>query len=318
MISPRIDRASWWLALALPMAWLAPVTPAAADVLDPNAFASLGPSRRARRCSSHGNGTSAPVLEDFGGTILATGVISNGVAVFDFSSVTTGIIYVQGDLPIAILSRGDMAIVNITEVYNFLGPNGSSGYPGSGLGLPGAAGGMGGPPGPGTPFPPGGDGGSGAGHLLQTLGGGERGGSQFPGSNPTLGFPPTGTGGAAFELVALGSLQVGSILATGIDGSNAQGMSYPAGGGGGGGGGVLLSANSVTVTGTVDVSGGAGGFGGEFGGAGGGGGGGEIDILYGPGGFTNSGSLVAAGRRPMLGESQDGAAGTINVVPEPA
>lgn len=246
---------------------------ARAGLLIPTAFTSLG-------TLSDGGWTeidtdAATLTTGVGGGAPRTyhGVISNGVAIFDFTSVDVSYVDVTGTNPLAILSRGDLTLGTLwaNEVFNQTDK------------VPGAGQGGGAPGGAGAYDPPpsssGGPGGSGAANLLASLGGGANGsGNIFPSEMPN------GSGGAAIELVAAGNLSAGTILAGGSAGQVGQGYFFP-GGGGGGGGGVILAGDFVT--GSVDVSGGAGGHGGFHGGiygppdgAGGGGGGGEVDVLY--------------------------------------
>jgi hypothetical protein len=127
-----------------------------AGLLDPNDFPSLGVLPPGAIYVDTGNGSSISPTISNGLNVLAHGVISNGVAVFDFDSGSGGL-QVMGSLPIAILSRGDLSM-SLTELGNF------SGYPGGGGGG-GAPGGLGGPPGS-PQYQSGFYGGFGAGNLL--------------------------------------------------------------------------------------------------------------------------------------------------------
>ena len=191
---------SWAVAALIPIASLAhPPRACRGDVLDPNAFASLGTLSGGDLTIDSGDGTTAPVIEEgVGGPILATGVISNGVAVFDFDSVNlSSPNFAQGTLPIAILSRGDMTIGGLQE-------SSQTGYPGGALSIgsgPTGGGGMGGPPtGPPPINMPGSDGGAGASGLVHSLLRRQRGGDRvlsplgfglFPGRRPAAAGPPS-------------------------------------------------------------------------------------------------------------------------------
>ena len=111
-----------------------------------------------------------PTLTGPGGTSL-TGVVFNGVAVFDFNAITVGsdqTFVGTGSLPLALLSQGDITVNGTIDVS----------------GGPGGGGGPGGPP-----FFGGGGGGGGPGG-----GGGGRGGDYLAGG-PLPGGPGGGAGG---------------------------------------------------------------------------------------------------------------------------
>jgi hypothetical protein len=165
----------------------------------------------------------------------------------------------------------------------------------------------------------GGSGGFAFANLANQLQGGNSGGLSQTGG-------PQGAGGGAFELGAVTGLTVtGEIDAIGGD-------SQGGGSGGGSGGGIFLHGASVSITGTLDVQGGAGGSGtlvgptGVYAG-GGGGGGGEILAMYQSSLSDLGATLKMAGGIGNVG-SAGGASGSsgqflsqlygANVVPEPS
>jgi hypothetical protein len=328
---------------------------AEAGPLNPLDFASLGAFPNASGPLTI-NTSGTPTLTEPNGTTL-TGVVFNGIAVFDFDSIMLAPsppvppVTASGSLPLALLSRTDALIAGVinvsgqgtgTGVPPFGGPGGPGGGNGANLFTPGGGpggggagqfvagasggggGGFGGHGGAGADLLtlPGGLGGAPYGNLAQQLQGGSGGGASSGGS---------GGGGGAIEIGAVGSLTIsGSVIANG--GSPFHVLSATGGGGGGSGGGIFLHADSVLLTGTVSAVGGDGepadripGPGGYFIGAGGGGGGGEVAILSGTGGFTESSgaTIDVAGGAGGVGASfsangSPGGAGFINIVPEPA
>jgi hypothetical protein len=364
-------RNTWLIAIMLLAAWLIPTQPARAGFLDPNAFTSLGafPTQMGEYQIVTGTGQSAPTMMLPDGTIIQ-GVVSNGFAVFTFDSVNvqTGM-FLDADgmlkeqsgpgnplsLGFALLSKSSLTVapslfpqgdvINAVPSAQYLGAGGGQGGFGVGLGGnvtggtgkdPGAsgtaaggggggnggAGGAGG--GPFGPFNVPGIGGA-SGGGVGSGGGGARGGSFFAGGNG-------GSGGGLIDLGALGAVNISGR----VDVSGYQATNGMAGGGGGSGGTLLISGNSVTLTGGLLANGGNGGNGelqvpqnSAYSG-GGGGGGGVIEIEAGPGGFLNSGTMSVAGGTGGLGVNNgtvmsapgfDGGAGVVNifeVVPEPA
>jgi PEP-CTERM motif len=278
--------------------WLGAAGRARAGPLNPLDFASLGAFPTAGGTYTI-NTSGTPTLTEPDGTIL-TGIVFNGVAVFDFDSIRLGPIpptnpppvlaqqfIATGSLPLALLSRTDAIIAGSID--------------GSGQGVGGPA--LGGPGGGngGSPFfgSGGGPGGGGAGGLLigqnQPASGAGGGGFGGPGgagaaSGTGPGALPGGLGGAAYgdlaqqlqggsgggganifgaggggaiEIGAVGSLVVsGRISANG--GSSVSGLTTGFGGGGGSGGGLFLHADSVLLSGVLSAAGGngqgAGGF----------------------------------------------------------
>jgi hypothetical protein len=133
------------------------------------------------------------------GKPLVTGVVYNGIAVFDFNSITVDAAQTfvgLGSLPVAFLSRGD---VTINGTMNVSATTSLFGFPFAG------AGGFGGASGPGAGV----TGGSGSNYVAGFgnpggggLGGrGGNGGAGFivPGSNPPVGqfFPSGGPPGGS-------------------------------------------------------------------------------------------------------------------------
>jgi hypothetical protein len=328
---------------------------AEAGALNPLDFASLGAFPTATgQFTINTSGT--PTLTEPNGTTL-TGVVFNGIAVFDFDSINVlgspgppiaaQSFTASGSLPLALLSRTDARIAGVINGSgqgtatggppvvpggpgggngaNLFTPGGGPGGGGAGQFVAGASGGggggFGGHGGAGADLLtlPGGLGGAPYGNLAQQLQGGSGGGASSGGS---------GGGGGAIEIGAVGSLTIsGGISANG--GSPFHVVSATGGGGGGSGGGIFLHADSVLLTGTVSAVGGDGepadripGPGGYFIEAGGGGGGGEVAILSGMGDFTESSGAVidVAGGAGFEGSSpgSPGGAGFINIVPEPA
>ena len=264
-----------------------------------------------------------------------TGVISEGVAVFTFSSInlSTYGIGVQGSRPFALLSQGDITLRNYGVDANALGQTpgaggglsagqGADGYPaGSGGGGFGGAGGNGGafvstasiPPQP--IHIPGGAGGASYGGLTAPIQGGSGGGT---------GYGEAGAGGGAIELGANGTLTLSGSTMIMANGSQASG--YAAGGGSGGS--ISLLGNSVDIGSSVlSVLGGGGSPGVSYGGAGGadiggggGGGGGRIDILTNQ--LVSSGDYdLSGGTGGALGSLSggDGESGIVEIgsLPEP-
>jgi len=271
-----------------------------AGPLDPNQFASLGTlGLGTGRYLFNTSPTDAPTLSQFDGrtyTTIATGVYSNGVAVFDFDSVAiskgatisalTSPAFVA---PIALLSR------SIADISGTIDVSGSveDGGPGSGArgnGADATRGGAGG--------------GAFVGNLANALQGGGNGGSILFPPAPLRGVP--GGGGGGIELGASQFLTVsGQVYAFGGNGIS---------GGGGGGGGIFLHAGAVTLSGVFDVAGGKGnpsnpgpgGFG-----ASGDGGGGQVLVEYGPGGVLQNGEALLLGNGGTFATAPIG-------VPEPS
>ncbi len=290
-----------------------------AGPLNPLDFASLGAFPTAT--SSYTINTSdTPTLTVYdaspNGPVVSgtlTGVVYNGIAVFDFDSInvaasTYPIITATGSLPLALLSRTDATIagwIDGSGQGNYV----PSGGPGPGI-IPG---GPGGAPGVGpAPFAAGGGpGGGGAGTFLPFPGGGGAasggGGGGFggPGGAGAGGFPApvggaggtpygnlaqqlqggsaggssfgvSGGGGGAIEIGAVGSLTMSGRIS--VNGGTPYQYGATGGGGGGSGGGIFLHADSVLLTGSLSAAGGDGGSSGSVPGPGG------FDILAGGGG----------------------------------
>ena len=315
------------LIVGITFAALAAATPAAnAQVLDPGAFASSGSLSLAS--GVYTLDTDALTFNGY------SGVLSNGIAVFDFSSINVGAnatVNVVGSHPLALLSQSD-ATFGAGSSFNLNGGNGgngqhnfnSSGLPAGGAGGIAGAGGYKGADGFGgstgnTNNGPGGNssGGGGGfggvgrgygffgiltsnvyGNLLTKLEGGSGGGgtSGTYGGGQAISGSGGGGGGGAIEINALGSLTLaGSLNANGGLGG---GTDYDAGGAGAGGG-VLLAGNRVVVTGAGQINAnGGGGFYNSFvpTHSSGGGGGGRITVqTLDPNGFIDSGALKVNG-----------------------
>jgi len=352
--------------------WLGAVGRAWADPLNPLDFTPLGAFPTAVGFYTI-NTSGTPTLTEPNGTIL-TGVVSHGIAVFDFDSINVlgpgsglgppiQVFTATGSLPLALLSRTNATIAGTIDgsgqgtttasVGGFPtipgGPGGGNGalFPptsggpgggGNGVYGPrgetgGGGGGFGGPGGAGASSVsniPGGLGGAPYGDLARQLQGGSGGGASIVGPSGAS-FGPSGGGGGAIEIGAVGPLTIsGNVIANG-------GTPFPSpttgGGGGGSGGGILLHADSVRLTGSLSAVGGAGGSSSSFPGpggfpigAGGGGGGGRVTILSGPGGFVASGATIdVAGGAGGAGNfiSANGSPGgagvlVISAVPAPA
>jgi hypothetical protein len=290
---------------------------AGAGPLNPLDFASLGAFPTAGGTYYFDTDGPNPTLGAIGGPPL-TGVVFNGIAVFDFNAITVSSSQTfvgMGSLPVAFLSRSDITIdgtigVSAPLVSRSFSPGGPGGFgsdsgPGAGqfggtvayavsFSNPGGGGfgGAGGNGGAGysVPGPPpvlqfvlvpfgGGKGGSSYGNLAASLQGGSGGGSY----STRAGISYGGGGGGAIEVGAIGRISVGgSILANGASGSLD-------GGGGGSGGGIFLHGDSVTLTssGVLSAQGGNG-----SGNGGGGGGGGRVLIEVGTGGFSGDVSSI--------------------------
>jgi len=325
---------------------------AGAGPLNPGDFTPVGPFPTAGGTYTFNTTGPNPTLSGTGGTTL-TGVVSNGIAVFDFNSITVGsgqTFVGEGALPLALLSRSDITINGTIDVsapggFDFHGGpggfDGASSGPGAGGFGPGG-GGAGGFTFISVPQPPygptinyglfgggggGGFGGSGnAGMPVSVPGGGVGGGSggrayadllgQLQGgSGGGIGLnSPGGGGGGAIELGAVGNISVkGSVLANG--GSAISGGLDTGGGGGGAGGGILLHGEGVTLSGLLSAIGGSGGSGGSD----------DRDFpnvaVWGAGGNGGGGQVVidpGAGGFTNMGGAVDVGNGSFNVVPEPA
>jgi len=279
--------------------WLGAVGRVRADPLNPLDFPSLGAFPTAPGGYTIDTG-GTPTLTGPGGTF--TGVVSHGVAVFDFNAinvVTGQVINGTGPLPAALLSRDG---ITISGGINFSGGNAPS---------------PGGSPGPGGFTSGGGPGGGGAGGAafvppspssgtVDLFGGG--GGGGFGGTGGAGGsvgplpppLPPAfasgGPGGGTYGnlLVQLqggggggtsgaggsfgpgfggpgggggGAIELGAIDKVSISGSilaDGLGGIPVAGIGGGSGGGIFLHGEGVTLTGLLSARGGGGGPGGGF------------------------------------------------------
>ncbi|MDY0169155.1 MAG: LamG-like jellyroll fold domain-containing protein [Thermoguttaceae bacterium] len=241
---------------------------------------------------------------DFGGVRYGAAAISQGggveLAVFTFDSIVVGsgvTINVTGNRGLVLASKGDFVF---NSTLSLVGGNGSSGSNASriagGAGGPGADDGT--PGGPTGSAPPGatrGNGGFGTRQaegyhpVSDSFGHGAGGGLQIDNTVAAQGGAGGGGayGGAGGDGGGLGGTRPGGaiygddLLTELLGGSGGGGGRYngstTAGGGGGGGGAVeLIAAGSLTVSGTINVSGGIGGYGANRIGGGGGSGGGVI------------------------------------------
>ncbi len=323
-----------------------------AGPLDPTGFSSLGRLNLASgaytlNTGDGSAGTLPTITAVIGGvqTTIATGVVFNGVAVFDFDSIniTSGasIQATQGFglIPVAFLSRSTASINGLITVsaFSYLsgpggvfagfggqgaigfdpGNSGNQGVSGGGGGGFGGTGGAGGSASYSDGFSvAGGVGGQGYTSLATELQGGSRGGPAGVGPASMSG----GGGGGAIEIGSVGALSVGGQIEA--FGSNA----FVAGGGGGSGGGIFLHGGSVGLTGALDVARGQGASGvsyvsfNQYAGGGGGGGG---QVLIESSSFTDSGEILVNGGLGGSGygglpAATSGQAGTFTViVPEP-
>jgi len=327
--------------------------PASAGALDPRAFAPVGPFPTAAGTYTFDTRGTATTLNGPNGVLL-TGVVYNGIAVFDFSTITVNSNQVfvgaeaplngggPGGLPLALLSRGDINVngtIDVSAGFAFGGPGGFSGGLSSGSGPgAGADGSIADNTGTGTWIISGGGGFGGR--------GGNGGFFSFFRGNPTGVVPFGGApGGGSYGNLAI-SLQGGSSGGTVL---NARVGPSP---GGGGGGAIEVGAvGGIIVSGSILANGGSAGSGGSGGGIflhgdsvalsgvlsaqGGGniypdsGGGGRVLIQAGPGGISGNldGINVSGGSGSNLLPLSEtfSAAGdpgviTINgtVVPEPS
>jgi len=262
--------------------------------LNPLDFLSLGAFPTAPGMYTIDTRGTTPTLSGPGGTF--SGVVSGGVAVFDFDSITIGngqtlvntafTVPAASPLPVALLSRSDATIngsVDVSALLYFGGPGGGNGSPGSGgpgAGGPGGSfydpgppnieyvgggggGGFGGSGGAGgsislngVPGNPGASGGAGGG-TYGDLVQQLQGGSA--GGSTSGGFGGGGGGGGAIEIGAVDTLTIGGIISA--DGGSFGSPHTDGTGSGGGSGGILLHANSVTLSGTLSATGGSGDFG---------------------------------------------------------
>jgi hypothetical protein len=288
-VLPLVFRLAAMLAL-----WLGWAGQAAAGPLNPLDFASLGPFPTEGGTFTFTTGP-FPVLEGPGTAV--NGVVVNGVAVFDFSSITVASNQVftgTGDYPLTLLSRGDITIKELIDVSGTAGGAGGSasgsGGPGGGAGNSGS--GSGGGPGGGFSSSGGGFGGRGG-------AGGAQGGAIYSdlthvlqgGSGGGPHAPPGGGGGGSLEVGAIGTITVGGNGIRADGGAGAGGGGGFNASGGGSGGGILIHANTVTLTSILSDTGGRGGVSSTTG-SGGGGGGGRVVIEAGLGGFQGLGGLI--------------------------
>jgi len=316
--------------------------PAGAGALDPTAFAPVGPFPTA--AGTYTFDTSNLTLNGPSGAL--TGVDYNGIAVFDFTTITvnSGQVFLgMGTLPLALLSRSDISVNGTIDVsgsqgvYGFGSPNGY-------MSVPGGPGGFGSSAGPGAgangiysenittgfnyAISPGGGGFGGRGGnggfraltpegpILIPSGGGGGGGSY---GNLAISLQG-GSGGGSLPTVRFsssgggggGAIEVGAVGAITVSGNIlANGGNGGGGNGGGGsGGGIFLHGDSVALSGVLSAQGGGGYV------TSGGGGGGQVLIQTGPGGFSGNVAEinVSGGAGTMVGSYPFGAAGDPGLV----
>lgn len=298
MSSRRVVIARW---IALGLMLLAPGEPARSAALDPNSFTSLGAlSLSSGNITINSDTLAISGAASFTGVLFDQGTIVQNsvtdfdrqVAVFDFSDINLAIgvgVTITGSRPVALLSRGNLALNQVIGISgaNGSGVTGGSASAGGGAGGNGAAvGGRGGGPGGGngtdtTNFDGGGGafgGNAGAGDVFSLAGSSYgdlqlrlQGGSGGAGAKDKnfLAAGAGGGGGGALELGAVGSIAVNAQITS--NGGSGSGTAYF--GGGGSGGGLLLHGSAVYLNAPLWVRGGTAGF------AGGGGGGGRITLM---------------------------------------
>jgi hypothetical protein len=309
-----------------------------AGPLDPMQFNSLGTlalSTPGTYTISMAGGTPTLMV---GGTTY-NGVVFNGVAVFDFSTITIAsgavLTAVKGSdgLPVALLSQ------STADIYGKIDVSANGDLAGTGAGTTGTGGFgsasqsstiYGASGGGGGGF--GGSGGNGSDFVLssgQTLAGGVGGAAladlanQLQGGSSGGGPGGAGAGGGAIEIGASQQVTItGEIDAIGGNGSS---------GGGGSGGGIFIHAPTVSLSGILDVQGGAGGLGnpygpGQYAGSGGGGGG-EILVDYSSSNSSLGGTDLMSGgagglwNSTFAGSGSEGQfllSGSLTTVPEPS
>jgi hypothetical protein len=321
-----------WIASAI-FGGLLVSSPSFAGPLDPLQFQSLG-TLALSTPGSYVVTTTGPNPTLLAGTNVYTGVVFNGIAVFDFDSVSissgTSLMATGGFFtrPVALLSRSTMTIGGTIDASAIIVPGaGGNSFAGMGEGgirigdvVTGAGGGgFGGMGGSGATINGQGGGAGGSAHLdLGTL---LQGGSAG-GFNDVFSLAGGG-GGGAIELGATQGVTIsGTISASGQDVA-------PGVGGGGSGGGIFIHAPTVNLLGFLNVHGGRGSDGvdeshGPFITASGGGGGGEILVQY-SSIYFNSGTInvqgglggVSAGVGGVASAGSNGVFTSI-LVPEPS
>jgi hypothetical protein len=336
-----------WIASAI-FGGLLVSSPSFAGPLDPLQFQSLGTLALSTPATYVVNsGGPNPTL--LAGPNVYTGVVFNGIAVFDFDSVSIGsgaTLLASGGRGIALLSRSSENISGSINV-SALGLTPGAGASNTGVGgsyqsgdraVSGAGGGgFGGAGGQGADVPGfisamGGKGGAATANLQLVLQGGSSGGA-VPSNGQVVAGP--GAGGGAIELGAIQSINLASGMIQ-ANGSSAIFHSFLQGGGGGGGGsggGIFIHASDISLVGaTLQATGGNGspynpvpGVGPDFTAPSGGGGGGEILIEY-SSTFSRLNSVISTSGGQAGGyefptnaaNGSDGIYSLIMVVPEPS
>ena len=201
-------------------------------------------------------------------------------------TVTVDLVRVMGNRPLVIVAQTKIDVTGLLDLASH-----RSSDPGAGTGSTGDCTAFGGSPGNGPP------------------GGGGAGGSfKFPGGN---GGPGNGTGvgtvaggqAAAAVVGAPGRLRGGCAGQPGAGGGST-------GGGAGGGAVYLVSAGTISISGTIDVSG-AGGAGDNAQHGGGGGGSGGMIVLFAP-------SIATMGSTILIADGGCGGGGSSGPTPDPA
>jgi len=261
----------------------------------PDQFASLGTLSAATGTISID--TDALTITGFGNGVAAASQ-GGGVemAVFAFDSIDIGsgaTVSVTGNRGLVLASKSDFTFSSALDLSGGNGSSGSGDPIAGGSGGPGAEDGV--PGGLPSSSPPGatrGNGGFGTEQPVQpveaSFGHGVGGGLQMD-SGPARGgaggggaYGGAGGIGGGYDSLGGGGAVYGDDLLTELyGGSGGGGGRYPGatsyGGGGGGGGAVeFIAADTLTVTGTIDVTGGRGGYGANRIGGGGGSGGGTV------------------------------------------
>ena len=238
------------------------------------------------------------VIDTHAGTLDGGPLRWDGTTIWagDFIVQPTAVVQVIGGQPLSVVASGAVVVDGTIDVSGADGGSNLSGCndPGGEGGAAGAGGFDGGNGGDNigtTPTDGAGPGGGSAGGTVNgSAGGGGGGGHELAGA--AGGSGTGGTGGPAYA--SLPPLVGGSGGGGGGAEDDGGGGFDDGGGGGGGGGGVvrIVSQTTITVSGTIDASGGNGGQGLCGGGGGGGGSGGAIQLLAASGPPTITGATL--------------------------
>lgn len=240
---PRVASRSVVVSVLAVGLWLGVAGRIEADPLNPLDFTSLGAFPTAPGGYTI-NTSGTPTLTVPGGTL--TGVVSHGIAVFDFDAinVTSGQTFLgTGSLPLALLSRTNATIAGTIDGSG----QGYIGLPSGSFGSPGGPGGGDGPVLPFTAAP--GGGGPGVGAVVQRVatggGGGGFGGPGGAGAS-SVSNVPAGLGGAPY-----------GDLARQLQGGSGGGAASLGVGGGGGGAIEIGAVGSLAISGSILANGGS-------------------------------------------------------------